>query len=302
MKRAVRGSIARPTIWVGGTVVALMLLLRSGQGRPGLRMPTDPRAWPTWATTFEPLDVTAGVARSLALVVVGYLLVLAVLHLSATLVPRAGIRRIASVATPRFLVGTLAGVAVLAGVGTAGADPSGGTTPHDAPVMRLIDPAPTTVPPTAAPPTAALPPAAPPSTSPAPTTAPPTTALPPAAPPTTSPAPTAGRGTAPSDVAPTVTSRSSVPAPSPSDPPPSDMGVAAAPEPTDATATVEHTVQPGEHLWSIAEDIVRSRLGSSTTSSVAAYWHRLIEVNRDRLVDADDPSLILPGQPLVLPE
>ena len=292
MKRTVRGSIARPTIWVGGTVVAWMLLLRSGQGRPGLRMPTDPRAWRTWATTFEPLDVTAGVARSLALVIVGYLLVLAVLHLSAALVPRAGIRRIASVATPRFLVGTLAGVAVLAGVGTAGADPSGDTTPHDAPVMRLIDPAPTT----------ALPPAAPPTTSPAPTTAPPTTALPPAAPPTTSPAATAGWGTAPTNVAPTVTSRSSVQAPSPSEPPLSDMGVAAAPEPPDATATVEHMVQPGEHLWSIAEDIVRSRLGSSTTSSVAAYWHRLIEVNRDRLVDADDPSLILPGQPLVLPE
>lgn len=271
MKRTVRGSIARPTIWVGGTVVAWMLLLRSGQGRPGLRMPTDPRAWRTWATTFEPLDVTAGVARSLALVIVGYLLVLAVLHLSAALVPRAGIRRIASVATPRFLVGTLAGVAVLAGVGTAGADPSGDTTPHDAPVMRLVDPAPTT-------------------------------ALPPAAPPTTSPAATAGWGTAPTNVAPTVTSRSSVQAPSPSEPPLSDMGVAAAPEPPDATATVEHMVQPGEHLWSIAEDIVRSRLGSSTTSSVAAYWHRLIEVNRDRLVDADDPSLILPGQPLVLPE
>jgi nucleoid-associated protein YgaU len=34
---------------------------------------------------------------------------------------------------------------------------------------------------------------------------------------------------------------------------------------------------------------------------VAAYWLVLIEANRDRLVVADNPDLLYPGQVLVLP-
>ena len=34
---------------------------------------------------------------------------------------------------------------------------------------------------------------------------------------------------------------------------------------------------------------------------MAAYWRRLIEANRGRLVDPDDPDLVLPGQRFVLP-
>jgi nucleoid-associated protein YgaU len=31
------------------------------------------------------------------------------------------------------------------------------------------------------------------------------------------------------------------------------------------------------------------------------YWAQLVDANRDRLVDPDDPDLLLPGQVLVLP-
>lgn len=62
------------------------------------------------------------------------------------------------------------------------------------------------------------------------------------------------------------------------------------------------TVRPGDSLWSIAERTVAARTGAAPTdAATAAYWTRLIEANRDRLVQRDDPGLILPGQVLTLP-
>jgi hypothetical protein len=34
---------------------------------------------------------------------------------------------------------------------------------------------------------------------------------------------------------------------------------------------------------------------------VGRYWRRLIDTNRDRLVDPGNPDLLVPGQELVLP-
>jgi nucleoid-associated protein YgaU len=34
---------------------------------------------------------------------------------------------------------------------------------------------------------------------------------------------------------------------------------------------------------------------------VARYWRRLVEANRDRLVDPGNPDLLRPGQTLTLP-
>lgn len=59
-----------------------------------------------------------------------------------------------------------------------------------------------------------------------------------------------------------------------------------------------HVVQPGEHFWSIAEQVVADR---SLTEPVGRYWRRLVDANRDRLVDPDDPDLLHPGQELILP-
>lgn len=62
------------------------------------------------------------------------------------------------------------------------------------------------------------------------------------------------------------------------------------------------TVQAGDHLWSIAERTLHRRLDRQPTDAeTAPYWRRLVDANRDRLVDPDDADLILPGQTLVLP-
>lgn len=64
-----------------------------------------------------------------------------------------------------------------------------------------------------------------------------------------------------------------------------------------------HEVVVGEHLWSIASAHLADRLDRvPTDAEVARYWQHLIDRNRDRLVDAEDPDLILPGQRFELPE
>ncbi|MDH4144553.1 MAG: LysM peptidoglycan-binding domain-containing protein [Acidimicrobiia bacterium] len=70
------------------------------------------------------------------------------------------------------------------------------------------------------------------------------------------------------------------------------------------TATLaQHTVQPGEHLWAIAEATVTEHLGRAPSESeTARFWLRLIDANRDVLVDVGNPDLIFAGQQLTLPD
>jgi len=64
----------------------------------------------------------------------------------------------------------------------------------------------------------------------------------------------------------------------------------------------DYTVKPGDHLWAIAAAQVEATLGrAATDDEVRPYWDELIEGNRDRLIDRNDPSLIRPGQILALP-
>lgn len=64
--------------------------------------------------------------------------------------------------------------------------------------------------------------------------------------------------------------------------------------------------RPGDHLWDIAAQTVARRGGTSTSNpadtarAVLRYWHRLLEANADTL--GDSPSLIYPGQVIVLPD
>jgi hypothetical protein len=82
----------------------------------------------------------------------------------------------------------------------------------------------------------------------------------------------------------------------PSPPPPEPVP----PPPAEHPAT--HTVVAGESFWSIAEGEVARRLGRPPTDpDVAPYWLRLIDANRDRLVDPAEPDLLHPGQTLLLP-
>ena len=64
----------------------------------------------------------------------------------------------------------------------------------------------------------------------------------------------------------------------------------------------EHLVVAGESFWTIAERSVSERLGRPPTEvETAAHWRRLVDANRDRLVDHDNPDLIFPGQVLTVP-
>jgi hypothetical protein len=77
-----------------------------------------------------------------------------------------------------------------------------------------------------------------------------------------------------------------------------------APETADAPeVAAEHEVVAGEHLWSIATDHLAAHLDRAPTDAeVTEHWQRLIDDNRERLANPDDPDLIFPGQRLVLPD
>jgi hypothetical protein len=77
---------------------------------------------------------------------------------------------------------------------------------------------------------------------------------------------------------------------------PDDRGVT-----TDPSAD-ERLVIAGESFWTIAEDVLASALDRAPTEAESVgYWGTLVEANRDRLVDRDNPDLIFPGQALVIP-
>lgn len=89
-------------------------------------------------------------------------------------------------------------------------------------------------------------------------------------------------------------------------PSPADGGVVAmrhlADDPPAAARPATHEVEPGEHLWSIAEDALAAAWGRPPSDAeVAPYWRAVIAENRDVLATPDDPDLIFPGQVVTLP-
>jgi nucleoid-associated protein YgaU len=80
-------------------------------------------------------------------------------------------------------------------------------------------------------------------------------------------------------------------------PGPLDGAADDAPQAADRSPTT-WTVQPGEHLWAIAEQVVGP---GATEPEVSSYWARLVTANRDVLVDPDCPDLLFVGQVLELP-
>lgn len=62
------------------------------------------------------------------------------------------------------------------------------------------------------------------------------------------------------------------------------------------------TVKPGEHFWSIAEQVLTQAWGRSPTDAeTAPYWERLVEANRDRLADRENADFIRPGERFSVP-
>lgn len=79
---------------------------------------------------------------------------------------------------------------------------------------------------------------------------------------------------------------------------PDDEPAPPAPPAPDATWTVE----PGDHLWSIAErSLTAAWQRLPTDDEVDPYWRRLIAQNRHRIPDPANPDLIHPSLELVLP-
>jgi hypothetical protein len=72
--------------------------------------------------------------------------------------------------------------------------------------------------------------------------------------------------------------------------------------PDDPAAADEHLVRSGESFWAIAGDTLAEEFGRAPEESeTSEYWERLVDANRDRLIDRDNADLIFPGQRLVLP-
>ncbi len=87
--------------------------------------------------------------------------------------------------------------------------------------------------------------------------------------------------------------------------PPGDADGSASPADGPAAPPSDRTwvVARGEHLWSIAADVQASRLGRQPTIDEVARLHTaVIELNRNRLADPDNPDLIFAGQELIVPE
>ncbi len=63
-----------------------------------------------------------------------------------------------------------------------------------------------------------------------------------------------------------------------------------------------HTVATGESFWRIADGVLADHLDRPPTDrEVAAYVERVVEHNRGRLADPENPDLIFPGQTFDLP-
>lgn len=87
------------------------------------------------------------------------------------------------------------------------------------------------------------------------------------------------------------------------DPSTARMTLVDSPNPAMPERSSRHEVAAGEHLWVIAEEHLTEAFDRQPDDDeVHTHWKALIEHNRDRLADPDNPDLIYPGQVIELPE
>jgi hypothetical protein len=73
-------------------------------------------------------------------------------------------------------------------------------------------------------------------------------------------------------------------------------GKAVVPTPSPSRSPETWVIEPGEHLWAVAEQHLAEAWGRSPSDAeTAPYWRRLVERNRPRLPNPDDPDLVYPG-------
>lgn len=69
-----------------------------------------------------------------------------------------------------------------------------------------------------------------------------------------------------------------------------------------APAATMWQAQPGEHFWSMAEQVLEASWGRAPTDAeVTPYWEHMVELNRGRLADPGNPDLVYPGQEFEVP-
>ena len=74
------------------------------------------------------------------------------------------------------------------------------------------------------------------------------------------------------------------------------------PEPASLPTATEVVVETGDNLWDMSEDRLADDLDREPSDpETEPYWRDVMAANHDRLVDPANPSLIYPGQVLVLP-
>ena len=272
--------------WLVSLVVAIVAFTAMGGGALAAPPVTDPAAWGDWAADRDAVVATVAVLRLVVLAMAWYLvgvttigavgrvarwarLVQVADALSVPMVRRV-LQASLGVGLATTVVASSSGVMVPTTTGPTTAAVAAQTA-LDAPQMRPVLPGASGDAPQMRP--IDLPAAAGPSMTPLSTSAEADLAPP-------------GMRPLPPDPAPTVTA---------TDDPAADAAPAEVPD------TV--TVAEGDHLWAIAERHVTAVRGASATDDeVGDYWRRLVDANLGRLVDPDDPDLVLPGQRFVLPD
>lgn len=304
--------VAAIALAAGGALAALADVV------PG--PPLQPDALAGWYEAVGPATATAGLVRSVGLALAAWLFLAATLQLASSSVRLAGLGPVANLISPRSLQRLgygLAGLSLTAGL-TAPAPsagtpsppaatvalhqdpPTSGASPSEAgtATMHRVDPASSggvstttsTSDVGAAPGGSAGPavPSLPPIVAPTTTVAAATTTSLPSAPggATPSPAP---------PVAPPHPAGPAVPVLLPPAPVPGPVSTG------DVGTSGTVVVQPGDSLWSIAEEALMDLTGRADAREVDAYWRRVVAANRSVLTDPLNPDLIFAGQVIVLP-
>jgi hypothetical protein len=129
-------------VWIAGLAAAVAALLAAGHGALAGPPIGEPAAWSAWARGRDPVDAAFAIARTGALVVAGYLLVLTVVGVLARLasLPRlvAGID-LAGGPVVRAVLRSAVGAGVVASTLAPAVGATAGEAPPPTAVMRLLD-------------------------------------------------------------------------------------------------------------------------------------------------------------------
>ena len=310
-------------LWTGALAAALAFLLRSGgffAATPPLQSGSEFR---NWFLERDPLDVAASAGRLIAILLLGYLLVVSSIHAAEPDHPGP------PTAPMMQVVDTAAPFLDLQPVNPSQARTSLPWASNSSPGTAAGASQNTEPPPTAAP----IPsPAADSNAATGPASAP--EAAPSAAPTMNAQVSTSGLPSQQSQQSPGAqpgrqvqqsqqpgllglgaTATPSAQAPDPSTQPATSLPVAAAQAtgapvaaaPATGTSksaqqTVPYTVIRGDNFWRISEQVLRMRMGSEPSASqIAQYSAQLISNNQGALTDPENPGLILVGQVFQLP-